>query len=122
MSTYYCNMYYIFKGDEVDIGKDFGDLEIYPHSQSFSVPYFIVSIRCCQISFFGTGLVKQPLSFLCSLCSILELFVFLYHVVNLKNTRCLEIDAYGPVPTCSVLIYNPRRRYEVGRSIKFLHE
>ncbi len=58
-------------------------------------------------------MVKTP-------CSILELCVFLYHVVNLKNTRCIEIDAHGPVPICSVLIYNPYRRYEVWRLMTYL--
>ncbi len=42
--------------------------------------------------------------------------MFLYHVINLKVEHCIEIDAMGPVPMCSVLIYNPQRRYEVSKS------
>jgi hypothetical protein len=46
--------------------------------------------------------------------SMVELFLFLYEVVHLKNGHCIEVDANGPAPLCSSLIYNPYRRYEVS--------
>jgi hypothetical protein len=46
--------------------------------------------------------------------SIVELLVFLYHVIELRKDHCMTVDDGGPVPLCSVLIYNPFRRYEVG--------
>ena len=45
--------------------------------------------------------------------SVLELLVFLFHLVHMKKKHCIEIDDSGPVPICSIMIYNPKRRYEV---------
>ncbi len=104
--------YFLKDADEVDTAKI---IEIYPHSQRFSVPYFIISIRFAQSNIKSYSSTIKYL-----FLSILELCVFLYHVVNLRNHSCIEIDAYGPVPTCSVLIYNPYRRYEVWRLLTYL--
>ena len=51
--------------------------------------------------------------------SILELSLFVYEIVTLKDQFCIEVDASGPAPLCSPLIYNPYRRWEVWRYITY---
>ena len=66
-------------------------MEVIPKSSSYHVPYFILSV------------------------SIAELVAFLYEVVRLKNDSCIDVDAAGPPPLCSPLIYNPYR--EIRRDV-----
>lgn len=69
-----------------------GGPEIYPCSPSYFVPYFTVAI------------------------SLIELMVYLFHVIYLSQKYCMEFTASGPYPLCSVLIYDPERRYEVSEN------
>ena len=72
---------------QVDGGgvPDWSQMEVIPKSSSYHVPFFILSV------------------------SIAELVAFLYEVVRLKNDSCIDVDAAGPPPLCSPLIYNPYR-------------
>ena len=76
---------------QVDGGgvPDWSQMEVIPKSSSYHVPYFILSV------------------------SIAELVAFLYEVVRLKNDSCIDVDAAGPPPLCSPLIYNPYREIEM---------
>ena len=77
---------------QVDGGvPDWSQMEVIPKSSSYHVPYFILSV------------------------SIAELVAFLYEVVRLKNDSCIDVDAAGPPPLCSPLIYNPYR--EISRDV-----
>lgn len=71
--------------DSLDGGPD-----LMPCSPNFHVPWFTVSV------------------------SLVELAFFLYHAIHLSQEHCMEVTDSGPVPYCSVLIYNPYRRYEVS--------
>jgi len=73
-----------------------GPPDIFPHSHSYHVPLFTLTI------------------------SIIELCVFLYYVIDLHKNYHKSITSGGPVPLCSVFIYNPFRRYEVWRFGSYL--
>ena len=47
--------------------------------------------------------------------SIVEITVFLYHTIDLTQNQEMPIQADGPSPLCSCLIYDPFRRYEVSQ-------
>ena len=47
--------------------------------------------------------------------SIVEITVFLYHTIDLTQNQDMPIQADGPSPLCSCLIYDPFRRYEVSQ-------
>ena len=81
---------------QVDGGgvPDWSQMEVIPKSSSYHVPYFILSV------------------------SIAELVAFLYEVVRLKNDSCIDVDAAGPPPLCSPLIYNPYREIEMFLAIR----
>ena len=70
---------------------DWSRMEVIPKSSSYHVPYFILAV------------------------SIAELVAFLYEVLRLKNDSCIDVDAAGPPPLCSPLIYNPYRNGESER-------
>ena len=52
--------------------------------------------------------------------TLLELGVFIFHFVHLEGEHGLEMTWDGPVPYCSVLIYNPKRRWEAWRFITYM--
>ena len=54
------------------------------------------------------------------LITAMELAFYLYLTLHLKYEHGLEITWDGPVPYCSVLIYNPERRYEAWRFITYM--
>ena len=85
---------------QVDGGgvPDWSQMEVIPKSSSYHVPYFILSV------------------------SIAELVAFLYEVVRLKNDSCIDVDAAGPPPLCSPLIYNPYREIEMCSMIRQSHQ
>lgn len=64
-----------------------GGPDIFPHSHNYHVPLFTLSV------------------------SILELCVFLYHVIDLHINFNKSETGDGPVPLCSIFIYNPYRRH-----------
>ena len=86
---------------------DWSRMEVIPKSSSYHVPYFILAV------------------------SIAELVAFLYEVVRLKNDSCIDVDAAGPPPLCSPLIYNPYRKgnpvidmikqLEFGQEMQLIH-
>ena len=45
---------------------------------------------------------------------------FVYLSVHLSDAHGLEITWDGPVPYCSVLIYNPYRRWEAWRYLTYM--
>ena len=45
---------------------------------------------------------------------------FIYLSVHLSDAHGLEITWDGPVPYCSVLIYNPYRRWEAWRYLTYM--
>ena len=45
---------------------------------------------------------------------------FIYLSVHLSDVHGLEITWDGPVPYCSVLIYNPYRRWEAWRYLTYM--
>ena len=49
----------------------------------------------------------------------LQLGIFIYHVIKLSN-KGIHIDANGPAPVESRLIYNPYRRYEAWRYVTYM--
>jgi hypothetical protein len=49
----------------------------------------------------------------------LELGIFIYLSVHLTQEHGVDITWDGPVPYCSVLIYNPYRRWEVWRYVTY---
>lgn len=52
--------------------------------------------------------------------TLIELGFFLYHCLHLKFVHGMEITWEGPVPYCSVFIYNPYRRYEAWRFVTYM--
>lgn len=54
--------------------------------------------------------------------TLLELVMFVYISISISesDTHPLPITWTGPVPYCSHLIYNPRRRWEVWRFISYM--
>lgn len=54
------------------------------------------------------------------LVTAIETAIFIYHSVHLSTVHNVEITWEGPVPYCSVLIYNPGRRWEVWRYITYM--
>ena len=52
--------------------------------------------------------------------TILELGIYLYHVVHFPSVHGLPITWHGPVPYCSVLIYDPYRRWEAWRYVTYM--
>ena len=49
-----------------------------------------------------------------------ELAMFIYTSIDMYQEYGLELTWSGPVPYCSVLIYNPRRRWEAWRYISYM--
>ena len=54
------------------------------------------------------------------LVTLLETSIYLYHVVHFPKVHGLPITWHDPVPYCSVLIYNPYRRWEVWRYFTYM--
>lgn len=52
--------------------------------------------------------------------TVVETALFIYVSVHLSQVHGLEITWDGPVPYCSVLIYNPYRRYEAWRFLSYM--
>ena len=50
----------------------------------------------------------------------LELGMFIYHVVHFPAEHDQPVTWDGPVPYCSVLIYNPNRRWEAWRYLTYM--
>ena len=73
--------------DAADITDGGPTPDIFPHSHSYHVPLFILTI------------------------SLVEIIIFVYHTISLSHNH--KITSSGPIPYCSVLMYNPFRRYEV---------
>ena len=49
-----------------------------------------------------------------------ELAIYLFHVVHFNTKHDMDITWHGPIPYCSVLIYNPYRRWEAWRYITYM--
>ena len=54
------------------------------------------------------------------LITLIETCFFTYHCVHLSTEHGIEITWDGPVPYCSVLIYNPQRRWEAWRFLTYM--
>jgi len=52
--------------------------------------------------------------------TVLELAMFVYISVYLVGTHDIPITWTGPVPYCSNIIYNPRRRWEIWRFVSYM--
>ncbi|TRY70811.1 hypothetical protein TCAL_10009 [Tigriopus californicus] len=55
-----------------------------------------------------------------SIVTLMELGIFIYHAVHLPRAHGLPMTWEGPVPYCSVLIYNPFRRWEAWRFLTYM--
>ena len=62
----------------------------------------------------------RPPTLFMLLITLVETAFFAYVSVHLSTQHGLEITWEGPVPYCSVLIYNPYRRYEAWRFITYM--
>lgn len=62
---------------------------------------------------------KPPTLFMIFI-SLLELGFFIYTSVKMPEDYGLTINWSGPVPYCSVLIYNPSRRFEAWRYFTYM--
>ena len=54
------------------------------------------------------------------LATYIQTGFFIYLSVHLSDVHGLEITWDGPVPYCSVLIYNPYRRWEAWRYLTYM--
>lgn len=54
------------------------------------------------------------------LVTLVETAFFVYHVIHLPSAHNLNVTWEGPVPYCSVLIYNPKRRWEIWRFVTYM--
>ena len=54
------------------------------------------------------------------LVTLIETIIFTYHCIHLSTEHGLTISWDGPVPYCSVLIYDPYKRYQVWRYITYM--
>lgn len=52
--------------------------------------------------------------------TIIETAFFAYHSIHLSQNHGMQITWDGPVPYCSVLIYNPHRRWEAWRYVTYM--
>ena len=52
--------------------------------------------------------------------TLVETCFFTYHAIHLPSVHSMEMTWDGPVPYCSVLIYNPNRRWEAWRYITYM--
>jgi rhomboid-related protein 1/2/3 len=52
--------------------------------------------------------------------TLIETAFFIYHSVHLSTQHNIEITWDGPVPYCSVMIFNPNRRWEVWRYLTYM--
>ena len=62
----------------------------------------------------------MPPTFFMIFITILETACFTYHAVHLPRAHNQEITWEGPVPYCSVFIYNPHRRWEAWRFFTYM--
>ena len=61
-----------------------------------------------------------PFKWFMLLITVIETCFFAYHCIHLSSEHNIEITWDGPVPYCSVLIYNPDRRWEAWRFITYM--
>jgi len=52
--------------------------------------------------------------------TVLETAIFIYNCYYLSSTHSIPTTWTGPVPYCSSLIYNPRRRWEIWRFMSYM--
>jgi len=52
--------------------------------------------------------------------TLLETAFFTYHSIHLTTQHGIPVTWDGPVPFCSVLIYNPNRRWEAWRFVTYM--
>ena len=52
--------------------------------------------------------------------TVIETAFFLYHSIHLSTVHNIPITMDGPVPYCSMLIYNPHRRWEAWRFFTYM--
>lgn len=77
---------------------------VVPHSQQATVlRYYIQYYNCMPPPLFMVFI------------SIIEIAVFIYYCIEMK-----ELSSIGPVPIDSILIYNPKRRYEAWRFLTYM--
>jgi len=63
---------------------------------------------CCPPRWFMIGI------------TVIETAFFLYHSIHLSTVHNIPITMDGPVPYCSMLIYNPHRRWEAWRFFTYM--
>lgn len=52
--------------------------------------------------------------------TLIETGFFCYHAIHLSTNHNIHVTWDGPVPYCSVLIYNPHRRWEAWRFFTYM--
>lgn len=62
----------------------------------------------------------SPPTYVMIVITLLELAMFVYTSLYLSGTHEIPITWTGPVPYCSSLIYNPRRRWEFWRFLSYM--
>ncbi|CAB4058757.1 RHBDL1_2_3 [Lepeophtheirus salmonis] len=70
---------------------------------------------------FAEEFTCSPPTYFMIIITILETGFFIYHSLHLSLVRGLTITMNGPVPYCSLLIYNPRRRMDAWLFVTFVH-
>ncbi|XP_023218612.1 rhomboid-related protein 2-like [Centruroides sculpturatus] len=82
----------------------FATKTVVPHSQQATVLRNYIQYYNCM---------PPPLFMI--FITLIEIAVFIYYCVDMK-----ELSSVGPVPIDSILIYNPRRRYQAWRYLTYM--
>lgn len=80
----------------------------------------VVSTNGHNNNIFPSFYSLRPPTLFMILITLVELGIFIFHCVHLSTVHGVPITWDGPVPYCSVLIYNPRRRYEAWRFVTYM--
>ena len=62
----------------------------------------------------------SPFKWFIPTVTLLETAIFTYHCIHLNTEHGLPITWNGPVPYCSVFIFDPYKRYQVWRYITYM--
>ena len=64
--------------------------------------------------------MKNNITHFLSIVTALESAIFIYHLIHFPAEHATDVTWSGPVPYCSVLIYHPRRRWEIWRYLTYM--
>lgn len=88
---------------------------------NFSFGFFSSKLKSLVAAFaYAEEFTCNPPTVFMILITLAETAFFAYHAVHLPEAHNVEMTWDGPVPYCSVLIYNPKRRYEAWRYVTYM--